>query len=148
MRKVASLLAALILSSPALAVSSTPTDYNHATAEVSVTGSYGGGVSFTIDESQITLPVGQMKPGATYTVTIPVQNTSANSIDVTATSSVTDGATYVARVDGTGTNSATIAAGSSGNLTFRVTLSSDANVTAGTAVTIKFTVNGTFTPAP
>ncbi|GMA14080.1 hypothetical protein E5F05_18445 [Deinococcus metallilatus] len=147
MRKVASLLAALILSSPVLAINSTQTDYDHASADVIASGSIGDGVSFTIDESQVTLPVGQMKPGATYTVNIPVQNTSANSIDATATATTTDGATYVANVDGTGTSSATIGAGATGNLIFRVTLSSNANVPAGATVTIKFTVNGTFTPA-
>ncbi|WP_155299521.1 hypothetical protein [Deinococcus kurensis] len=134
------LLAALSFG-PAFAAASTPVDYDAATVlgETADVGTFGQALSFNVAAGSVDLSV--MKPGVTYTVTIPVANTTDRDItvslkDVAFTSGSDSVDTMVIGSD------VTITPGGTQNLTIKVTTKAAADVVAGSKITLKYDVLG------
>lgn len=142
---------ALLTSGAALAETSTPVDYDHANLIVTATGNTAQAVSFTTPSSSLTIrgDNGYLRPGASYTVTVPVTNTTDRMIDVTTATSVSGSGTDLVTVTPVTSTLTALAAGASGNLTYTVTVAdaTDAAAFASKAVTITFTLSGSSTSA-
>lgn len=80
--KTVALFSALVAGS-AFAVDSIPAGFGSATSSVTATGTYASAVSFTLPSATLAIPTKQVRPGATFTVTIPVTNTTGRSITIT-----------------------------------------------------------------
>lgn len=145
--KTLSLLTLLTLGTLAGAVTSTSNNYDSATVSGQATqvGSFGQAVSFDVSTGTVALNAGTMgetlKPGETYTVTIPVTNTTDRAITLSlANVAVTEGSASVAAT--TFSEAITLPAGASGELTISVTLASASDVVASTSVSVSYSVNG------
>ena len=82
--KTVALISALIVGSAFAIKPSEPTGYGTAESSVTATGTYASAVSFTLPNGLLTIPKKQVRPGASFTVTIPVTNTTDRPITVTA----------------------------------------------------------------
>lgn len=120
--KTVALFAALVAGSAFAVESSTPTGYGTATASVTATGTYASAVSFTLPNATLTIPTKQVRPGATFTVTIPVTNTTDRSITITPGDVTAPGNVTVTNTSGP----VAILAGDAGNLVYTVTFADDA----------------------
>ncbi len=142
--KIAALVSSLLLGT-AFAATSTPTDFDTATVsgESATVGTFGEAVNFTVSTSSIDLTV--MKPGETYTITIPVTNTTDRAINLTLKNVLASaGDSSVASiVSSTQATPLQLAAGASGELIIAVTLKGAGDVVAGDTVTISYDVEGT-----
>jgi len=127
--KTSLLIAALALSNAAFAVGSTSTGFGTATSSASASGTYASIVSFTIPTASLTIPSNQVRPGASFTVTIPVTNTTDRTITVTP-SAVTGGASNVTVSTPLAHD---IATGASFSFVYTVTFAADS--AAGSALT-------------
>lgn len=79
------LLTALTLGGAAsAAVDSTSSSYGSAYTDITTTGTYQKAVSFSVPNSTLTIPSTQVRPGADFTVTVPVTNTTDHTITITA----------------------------------------------------------------
>lgn len=111
------LLTALSLTCASLATGSTSTDYNNATMSLTASGTAGTAVGFTVPSASISIPGSQVRPGASFKVTIPVTNTTDREITVSVMavkSGDLSGKLTVTPVK----NTATIAAGAAGTLVY------------------------------
>lgn len=134
------LLAALSFG-PAFAAASTPVDYDTATVlgETADVGTFGQALSFNVAAGSVDLDV--MKPGETYTVTIPVTNTTDRDITVSLENvALTSGSGSVAST--VPSDDVTITPGMTENLTITVTMKAAADVVAGSKITLKYDVLG------
>ncbi|GGM30305.1 hypothetical protein GCM10008956_02930 [Deinococcus arenae] len=134
------LLAALSFG-PAFAAASTPVDYDTAAVlgETADVGTFGQALSFNVAAGLVDLNV--MKPGETYTVTIPVANTTDRDITVSLEHvELTSGSDSVASTVLSG--DVTITPGGTQNLTIKVTTKAAADVVAGSKITLKYDVLG------
>lgn len=140
------LIAALALGSSAFAVGSTPLDYDHATAVVVASGTTAQSVSFSVPQTTVAISSGYMRPGATYTVEVPVTNTTDRKISISADSVLSgDGAALVTLSGGAAVDD--VMPGETATLSYTVILSSaaDAAAFAGKSVTLTFTINAAST---
>ncbi|AFD26981.1 hypothetical protein [Deinococcus gobiensis] len=78
------LLLTFALSTAATAITSTSTGYGSATASVTASGTYASNVSFTLPAASLEIPSAQVRPGATFKITIPVTNTTDRKVTITA----------------------------------------------------------------
>jgi hypothetical protein len=140
------LTAVLALSTGALAVSSNPVDYDHATLAVLATGSTAQNVSFSVPSTALTISTGFMRPATTYTVTVPVTNTTDRIITVSATSATSGTGASLVSVTPSG-SPVDLAPGASGTLTFSVMTSTSLSATdfAGKSVTLTFDISAVST---
>lgn len=137
--------AALILGSTSLAATSVSTSYDQATLQLAATGTAQEAVSFTVPRASITIPGAQVFPGNSFTVTIPVTNTSDRKVKVSV-SGVTGGdlagkLTITPTVD-----SVELIASSADNLVYTFTLADSVTgdeAIAGKAFTVTFDLVGT-----
>ncbi|GAA4001638.1 hypothetical protein GCM10022631_10230 [Deinococcus rubellus] len=139
------LIAVLALTGSAFAVtSSTPTDYDNATLAVTATGATAQNVSFTVPSTSLTITTGYMRPSATYTVTVPVTNTTDRKITVSAVATPTGTGASLVTVTG-GVTLTDLAPGADGVLTYTVNTSASASAAdfAGKSVTITFDISAT-----
>lgn len=145
MRNIAfALLTAFALAGAAQAADSTPVDYDHATLTVMASGAYGEAVNFTVPSTTVQLGSGLLRPGATYTVSIPVTNTTDRPITVSVTNAVVGG-TGAGLVTLTGgTTSAVVAPNAVGTLTYTVSLDPTLSpaATSSKTVSIEFNLEG------
>lgn len=145
------LLAALSLTGVSLATGSTSTDYNNATMSLTASGTAGTAVSFTVPSASISIPKEQVRPGASFRVTIPVTNTTDREITVSVMavkSGDLSGKLTVTPVEDT----ATIAAGARGTLvytfSFAEAVSGDQDIAGQSfAVTFDLSAVGTYDTA-
>ena len=145
--KMATLTCILALST-AHAATSTSTGYGAATSAVAASGTYASAVSFTIPDTTLTIPGAQVRPGATFTVTIPVTNTTDRAISIEA-GSITNGNTGLTVI--AGANCDTVAQGTVCNLEYTLTFANDsagAATLGGTDVSVTFAINAFDTAAP
>ena len=137
--------AALILGSTSLAATSVSTNYDQATLQLTATGQAQKAVNFTVPKASITIPGAQVFPGNSFTVTIPVTNTSDRDITVKV-SSVTTGALGDKLTAETTSDTVTIAPNGLGNLVYTFTradsMAGDEAI-AGKAFTVTFDLVGT-----
>ena len=137
--------AALILGSTSLAATSVSTSYDQATLQLTATGQAQEAVNFTVPSASITIPGAQVFPGNSFTVTIPVTNTSDRKIKVSV-SGVTGGdlagkLTITPNVD-----LVELIAGSDDNLVYTFTLADSVDgdqSIEGKAFTVTFNLTGT-----
>lgn len=125
----------------ALAVDSTQTDYDHAALSLSAQGTYAQAVSFSIPSTELTLSAEQVRPGNSFTVSIPVTNTTDRAIDVSAVAAAPTGTGASHLTVQAVSAQATLPAGQTTTLTF--TLSFDASTEAaqaGQTVSVMFDV--------
>ncbi|MBZ9750315.1 hypothetical protein GO986_15285 [Deinococcus sp. HMF7620] len=145
MRKFSVLaLTTLLLLPSALAETSTGDTYDRASMTVTASGAYGEAVNFEVPDTALNLDASALRPGATYTISVPVTNTTDRPIVVTGTSAVTG--SYQGNVIVTAvTGSLTLAPGGTGELQYTIGLPSDAAIsaTAGKTVTVTFSLEGT-----
>lgn len=80
--RIFAIVTVLLLGSTSLAVTSTSTNYDQATMQLTATGAAQEAVNFTVPSASITIPGAQVFPGNSFTVTIPVTNTSDRKIKV------------------------------------------------------------------
>lgn len=143
--KLFALATALLLGSTSLAATSTPDSYDQATLQLAATGTAQEAVNFTVPKAEITIPGAQVFPGNSFTVTIPVTNTSDREIEVKV-SSVTTGALGDKLTAETANDTVTIAPAGTGNLVYTFTLadavSGDQSI-EGKAFTVTFNLMGT-----
>lgn len=118
--KTFALLTALTCSA-AFAVDSMPTGYGSANTTVTASGTYASAVSFTVPSASLNIPTPQVRPGASFTVTVPVTNTTDRSITVSAGTIGKPGNATVVPTVGT----ASIASGATGNLMYTITFDTD-----------------------
>ncbi|GGR36012.1 hypothetical protein [Deinococcus ruber] len=140
------LLSVLALSGSVFAATSTAVDYDHATLAVTASGTTAQNVSFTVPATAVTITSGYMRPSASYTISVPVSNTTDRKITVSAAPTVTGSGASLVTVSG-GTALTDLAAGSDGSLTYTVTTSASASAAdfAGKTVTITFDITATST---
>ncbi|MFN4253263.1 hypothetical protein [Deinococcus sp.] len=138
---MAALLTTILALSTANAAGSTSTGFGSATSTMTASGTYASAVSFTIPDTTLTIPKAQVRPGATFTVTIPVTNTTDRAITIEA-GSITNGNTGLTII--AGTNCDTVAPGDLCNLEYTLTFASDsvAAATLGeTDITVAFAID-------
>ena len=140
------LIAVLALTGTVSAASSTSSDYDNATLAVAATGVTAQNVSFTVPSTSVLISSTFMRPAATYTVTVPVTNTTDRLITVSAVPTVSGSGTALVTVTG-GTTLTDLAPGAEGVLTYTVTTSASASVSdfSGKSVTITFAISATST---
>lgn len=78
------LIAVLALSNAAFAVDSNGTSFGTAESTVTASGTYSSAVKFTLPAASLTIPSQQVRPGAAFTITIPVTNTTGRAINISA----------------------------------------------------------------
>jgi hypothetical protein len=145
--KTMALLAVLALPGSAFAaVDSAPAGYDDATLAVTATGSTAQNVSFSVSSTAVTITPDFMRPSSTYTVTVPVTNTTNRKITVSATATPSGTGASLITVTG-GAPLTDLAPGATGNLTYTVITSASASATdfAGKSVTITFDISATST---
>lgn len=139
-----SLLALLTFPTIALGAGSTADGFNGATLSVTATGTAAEQVSFEIPSTSITLDSKAVRPGGTFTVTVPVKNTTDRQINVVVTPTKNGAAATSLTITGPGT--AIIEPGASSDIVFTFsfaeTMTSDE---AGQAVEVTFDVKATGT---
>lgn len=142
--KTATLLTVLLLTPFAGAVSSQSSDYDTAivTGQSTTVGTFGEAVNFNVSAGEVDLPV--MKPGETYTITIPVENTTDRAIRLQLKDvQVTSGNTSVESLSwSTQSGDLELAAGESGDLLITVVTRDAGSVKVGDVVTIGYGVTG------
>lgn len=142
--KSVALSALLALTAPALAESSTQTDYNNASMSLTASGTFAEAVSFTIPSTTVTLDSQQVRPGNSFTVTIPVTNTTDREIRVKAVVSGQTGAGADHLTVTPGNDEQTIAPGTEAELTFTFTFDGSTDAAqAGKGVSVTFNVTAT-----
>ncbi|AXG98115.1 hypothetical protein DVJ83_01870 [Deinococcus wulumuqiensis] len=145
-RKSALVIAALLtLAAPALAqTSSNQTDYDNAILSLSAAGTYAKAVSFSVPSTTVTLKAEQIRPGNSFTLSIPVTNTTDRDIDVSAVAKTPTG-TGAANLTVSGVSpTATIMPGEDATLTFTLTFDSSTDeAQAGQTVQVVFDVSAT-----
>lgn len=145
-RKSALVIAALLsLGAPALAgTSSTQTDYDNAALSLSADGTYAQAVSFSVPSTAITLTAQQIRPDNSFTVSIPVTNTTDRDIDVSVVNQAPTG-TGAAHLTVSGVSTtANIKPGEVATLTFTLTFDSSTSAAqAGQTVSVVFDVSAT-----
>lgn len=136
--------ALLTLSAPALAEGSTQTDYDNAALELTVNGTHAQAVKFSVPSTKISLSAEQIRPGNSFTVSIPVTNTTDRDIDVSVTNGAPSG-TGAAHLAVTGDiTTATIKPGEMATLTFTLAFDSSTSAAqAGQTVSVVFNVSAT-----
>lgn len=138
---MAALLTTILALSTANAAGSTSTGFGSATSNMTASGTYASAVSFTIPDTTLTIPKAQVRPGATFTVTIPVTNTTDRAITIEA-GEITNGNTGLTII--AGANCDTVAPGDPCNLVYTLTFANDSTGAAalgGTAVSVTFAIN-------
>lgn len=142
--KSVALAALLALTTPALAATSEQTDYNSASMSLTANGTFAGVVSFTVPGTTVTLDSQQVRPGNSFTVTIPVTNTADREITVRATAGTPSGA-GANHLTVTPTNAEeTVAVGGTAELTFTFTFDGSTDTAqAGQDVKVTFEVTAT-----
>ncbi|ULH17468.1 hypothetical protein MF271_20645 (plasmid) [Deinococcus sp. KNUC1210] len=140
------LLSVLALSGSVFAASSTAVDYDNATLAITATGTTAQNVSFTVPSTALTISSAYMRPSASYTVAVPVTNTTDRKITVSAAPTVSGSGTSLVTVSG-GTDLTDLAAGATGTFTYTVTTSASASAEdfAGKSVIITFDISATST---
>lgn len=142
--KIAALVSSLLLST-AVAATSESTDFDTAivNGESATVGTFGEAVNFTVSTGNIDLDI--MKPGETYTITIPVTNTTDRAINLTLKNVLASSgnSSVASMVSSTQVTPLQLAAGQSGDLTITVTMKGAGEVVAGDTVTISYDVEGT-----
>lgn len=140
--KSIALTAALVLTGAAFAVTSTPSDYNTATASTTATGGFGETVAFNIPSATFTIDAALLKPGTTYTITIPVTNSTSNrtmniSSGFTSTSTLLSSLYSLTATTGSLAN---LAAAAKGDIVYSLVVSTSATPTdfAGKALSFTF----------
>lgn len=149
--KSLALMTALTLSSAAFATMpgfpSQPVDYGTAVNQVTATGTYQSAVSFTVPSTTLTIPSAQVRPGAHFTVTIPVMNTTDRTITISDNvSSAMAGDVTVMPTFGP----VDVLSGDYGNFTYDLTFPADAmgsEIYGGQPVQIVFKLIGHDTAA-
>ncbi|ADY25667.1 hypothetical protein Deipr_0500 [Deinococcus proteolyticus MRP] len=128
----------------ALADSSVSTDYDNASLSLTAAGTYAQAVSFSVPRTAITLSAAQIRPGNSFTVSIPVTNTTDREIDVAAVAAAPTG-TGAAHLKVTAQSaSATLPAGGQTNLTFLLSFDDSTDVSQGEqTVSVVFDVSAT-----
>ncbi|MCD0157911.1 hypothetical protein [Deinococcus sp. 6GRE01] len=145
---MAALLTTILALSTANAAGSTSTGFGSATSTMTASGTYASAVSFTIPDTTLTIPKAQVRPGATFTVTIPVTNTTDRAITIEA-GEITNGNTGLTII--AGANCDTVAPGGLCNLEYTLTFANDsagAAALGGTDVSVTFAINAFDTAAP
>lgn len=144
------LFTALLLTGTSFAATSTPTDYNTATMDLSASGQAGTAVSFTVPSTTVSIPSSQVRPGNSFTVTIPVSNPTDREIVVTVTD--TKSGDLSGKLTVTAVNdSVTIAPGGTGNLVYTFAFDAAApgdQTIAGQAFSVAFAMSAVGTYAP
>ena len=144
-KKSALVIAALLsFAAPAFAVDSTQTDYDHAALSLSADGTYAQAVSFSVPSTAITLTAQQIRPGNSFTLSIPVTNTTDRDIDVSVVAKTPTG-TGAANLTVSGVSTtATIKPGDDATLTFTLTFDNSTDAAqAGQTVQVVFDVRAT-----
>lgn len=136
--------ALLTLSTPALAEVSTQTDYDNATMSLNADGTFSQAVSFSIPSTAITLSAGQIRPGNSFTVSVPVTNTTDRDIDVSVVNQAPTG-TGAAHLTVSGVSTtATVKPGEVATLTFTLAFDSATDAAqAGQSIKVVFDVSAT-----
>ena len=119
--KTVALISALIVGSAFAIKPSEPTGYGTAESSVTATGTYASAVSFTLPNGLLTIPKKQVRPGASFTVTIPVTNTTDRPITITAGNVTAPDNVIVANTSGP----VPIAAGEEGYLIYSIDFTDD-----------------------
>lgn len=144
-KKSALVIAALLsFAAPAFAVDSTQTDYDNASMSLSAEGTYSQAVSFSVPSTAITLTAQQIRPDNSFTVSIPVTNTTDRDIDVSVVNQAPTG-TGAAHLTVSGVSTtANIKPGEVATLTFTLTFDSSTSAAqAGQTVSVVFDVSAT-----
>lgn len=144
-KKSALVIAALLsFAAPAFAVDSTQTNYDNASMSLSAAGTYAQAVSFSVPSPTVTLSAEQIRPGNSFTLSIPVTNTTDRDINVSAVAQAPSGtgAAHL-KVSGVSTT-ATIKPGEDATLTFTLTFDNSTDAAqAGQTVSVVFDVSAT-----
>ncbi|MFC5847261.1 Hsp20/alpha crystallin family protein [Deinococcus petrolearius] len=146
--KFFAIAAALLLGSTSLAATATSssTSYDQATMQLEATGAAQEAVNFTVPNASITIPGSQVFPGNSFTVTIPVSNTSDRDIRVTVSDPGVTGDLAGKLTVTPVKTSADIVAGGSGSLSYTFTLADSVKgdqTIEGKAFTVTFSLTGT-----
>ena len=134
--KTAALLSILALSTAASAVDSTSTGYGSAESSVTASGTYASNVSFSVPSATLAIPSAQVRPGATFKISIPVTNKTDRAVTFTAG---VVGKPNNAEV--TSPSAITVAANTTGTLVYTITFNAD---TAASAALAGSSANFTF----
>ena len=143
--KTAALLSILALSTAASAVDSTSTGYGSAESSVAATGTYASNVSFSLPSASLTIPAAQVRPGATFQISIPVTNKTDRAVTFTAGTVTKPGNVVV-----TPPNPLTVASGATGALTYTIEFNADTAASAalaGTSANFTFPITAADTAA-
>ncbi|WP_051517321.1 hypothetical protein [Deinococcus phoenicis] len=150
--KTLALVTALMVGGGAFADDSTNTDHNNASMELTTSGTPLDAVKFTIAQTTLTIPAAQVRPGATFTVTVPVSNPTTNrKINVSGVESKKTGdLASKLTVTPVAASNVPITAGGKGDLTFTFKF---ADAVPGEAVytgdvSVTFTVTATADDGP
>ncbi|GAA5512166.1 hypothetical protein Dcar01_00880 [Deinococcus carri] len=143
--KTLALMTALMVSGGAYAADSTSTDHNNATMTLTTSGTASDAVKFSIAQTTLTIPAAQVRPGASFTVSVPVSNPTGRNIKVTGVAGTPTGAAFASKLTITGTNATNVAVGAGNNATLTYTFTF-ANAAAGDPiysgnVSVSFTIN-------
>lgn len=145
--KSIALTAALVLTGAAFAVDSAATTYNTATASTTASGEFGDTVAFTIPDATFSIDAAQLKPGKTYTITIPVTNSTSNRT-MNIGSTFTPGGSLAASLytlNPTTASLTDLAAGTDGDIVYTLEVSASASATDFAGHDLSFTFNLTAT---
>lgn len=134
--KTAALLSILALSTAASAVDSTSTGYGSAQSSVTASGTYASNVSFSLPSATLTIPSAQVRPGATFRISIPVTNNTDRAVTFTAGTVTKPG-----NVEVTPPSPLPVASGATDMLTYIITFNAD---TANFATLSKTSISFTF----
>ncbi|GMA16533.1 hypothetical protein E5F05_13750 [Deinococcus metallilatus] len=140
-------LVAALLTGGALAADSTSTDHNNATMTLTASGTASDAVKFTIAQTTLTIPAAQVRPGASFTVSVPVSNPTSRNIKVSGAAGTPSGGAFSSKLTIAPVNASNvaIAGGSSGTLSYTFTFAAaqagDPVYTGNVSVT--FTITAT-----
>ncbi len=82
--KTLALITALTLSAAIAQSTSTSDGFGNAEATATASGAYASAVSFTLPTASLSIPSQQIRPGATFTITVPVTNTTDRAVNISA----------------------------------------------------------------
>lgn len=116
------LMTAFALSTAGYAATSTSDGFGNAEATAEASGTYATAVSFTLPSANLSIPSQQIRPGATFTITIPVTNTTDRKVDISAG---TVGKPANATVVNTTTSFPDVAAGATVPMVYTITFDTD-----------------------
>ncbi len=120
--KSIALIAALALSNAAYAADSTNTDFSNAESTTTASGTYATAVSFTLPNASLSIPSQQIRPGASFTITLPVTNTTDRAVNISAGNVTKPDNTTVVN---TTTSFSNVAAGATVNMVYTISFSAD-----------------------